>query len=156
MFIPSSGPVRRDGEIRGCTLDVTPLLCNQIKHTCRVIRLIWETRYIFTLKVAISLNYLEERSSINAFREYTVHVQPDIGPNFRVLTGRVDPQDPKTGPIGSGWLQKRVQIQVRSYDVLINLIWTWPEPFLCRVGLSGSKFRSNSGRVGQAHLAALD
>ena len=57
---------------------------------------------IFTLKVAISLNYLERTSSINAFREYTVHVQPNIGPNFWVLTGWVGPQDPKTGPIGSG------------------------------------------------------
>ena len=29
-------------------------------------------------------------------------VQPNFRPTFRVQTGRVGPQDPKTGPIGSG------------------------------------------------------
>ena len=33
-------------------------------------------------------------------------VQPDFGPNFWVQTGQVGPQDPKTGPIGSGWPQR--------------------------------------------------
>ena len=33
-------------------------------------------------------------------------VQPNFGPNFWVQTGRVGPQDPKTGPIGSGWHKK--------------------------------------------------
>ena len=33
-------------------------------------------------------------------------VQLDFGPNFWVQTGQVGTQDPKTGPIGSGWPQK--------------------------------------------------
>ena len=32
----------------------------------------------------------------------TFRVQPNLGPNFRVQTGRVGPQDSKTDPIGLG------------------------------------------------------
>ena len=33
-------------------------------------------------------------------------VEPNFGPKIRVESGRVGPQDRKTGPIGSGWSQK--------------------------------------------------
>jgi hypothetical protein len=80
-------------------------------------------------------------------------VQPNFWPNFWVQMGRVGPQDPKTGPIGSGWPLKGFKFGFNPIMSLINPISTrpcfgsgWP---------SGSKFGSNSGRVGRVHLAAL-
>ena len=49
-------------------------------------------------------------------------VHPDFGPNFRVQTGRVGPQDPKTGPIGSGWPKKGFKFGFNPVMYLINLI----------------------------------
>ena len=49
-------------------------------------------------------------------------VQPDFGPNFRVQTGRVGPQDPKTGPIGSGWPLKGFKFGFNPIMYLINPI----------------------------------
>ena len=62
-------------------------------------------------------------------------------PVFRVQMGRVGPQDPKTGPIRSGWSQKGFKFGFNTIMYLLNPIWTQPYPFLGRVGPSGSKIR---------------
>ena len=67
-------------------------------------------------------------------------VQPDSGPNFRVQTSRVGPQDPKTGPIGSGWPLKGFKFRFNSIMYLINLNEPDLNPISSRVGPPGSNF----------------
>jgi hypothetical protein len=47
-------------------------------------------------------------------------VEPNFGPKIRVELGRVSPQGQKTGPIRSGWLQKRFKFGFNSIMYLIN------------------------------------
>ena len=80
-----------------------------------------------------------------------------LGPIF----SRVGFQDPKMGPIGSGWPQKGFKFGFNPILYLIDRIWTRPNPFLGRAirVQNGSEFGSqgqNLGRVCQIHLAAKD
>ena len=92
-------------------------------------------------------------------------VQPNFGLNFWVQTGWVGPQDPKVGPIRSGWPQKGFKFGFNSKMYFKNPILTQHDPFLCWVGPWG--FKIGLRRVGLAlrikiwvrlvgvHLAAL-
>ena len=52
----------------------------------------------------------------------TFQVQPNLEPNLRVQTGRVGPQDPKTGPIGLGLSPKGSKFGLNPIMYLINPI----------------------------------
>ena len=65
-----------------------------------------QVRTIFSWKPTLE-NGLHVYAASPAFQWATkpdlfFRVQPDLGPNFRVQMGRVGPQGPKTGLIGSG------------------------------------------------------
>ena len=91
-------------------------------------------------------------------------LNPILGLNIRVESGRVGPQGKKTGPIGSGWPQIGFKFGFNLIMYLINP----KNPILGLVGPQGPnsgwvgsgwaprvQIRAELGRVGQVHLAAL-
>ena len=92
------------------------------------------------------MNFIYSKASSSAAKpEPFFQVQPNLGPYFWVQMGRVGPQDPKTGQIGSGWPQKGLKFGFNPIMCLINRIWTWPDP--------GSKIGLR--RVGSAFMVEI-
>ena len=89
------------------TMVFTPRLHKMLMHCLKLIqghRKHSEFRWVNS-KVDARFAYwqvVEQMPTLSAAKNNPFfQVQPNLGPNFRVQTGRVGPQDPKTGPVGS-------------------------------------------------------